>query len=346
MGEREFRSRIYWLTFAFSVLVIWVHAVNAELFLGPGAGEGWVGRTEQFLGSGLGQFAVPGFFVLSAYLFFRGFSMAQLKRKWKSRVRSLLIPYLLWNGLYYAGYAAATRIPLAASVVGKPPVPVNLPEFLDALFFYAYNPVFWYLFQLILLTALAPALYFVMKDARSGGTGLVLLGFFLSTNRNFPVLNGDALFYYGMGAFASLHGRKWIEEAGRPGRGCAKIICLAALAGLSWLLGRPGFPLYRSALSLILFRAFGAGTAAMAALLLPLPPAAEFMKNNFFLYAMHFAWVRLINKSAALVLPHEPFFALGTFIAMPAAITALCTLFAGLGRRFCPQVYSLFSGSR
>ena len=89
-----------------------------------------------------------------------------------------------------------------------------------------------------------------------------------------------------------------------------------------------------------------AGTAAMAALLLPLPPAAEFMKNNFFLYAMHFAWVRLINKSAALVLPHEPFFALGTFIAMPAAITALCTLFAGLGRRFCPQAYSLFSGSR
>ena len=142
MEEREFHSKVYWLTFIFSILVIWVHSGNAELFLGPGGGDGWVGRAERLLGSGLGQFAVPGFFAVSAYLFYRGFSMKDLERKWKSRIRSVLLPYALWNGLYYAGYVAATRLPAAAAVVGKPPVPLNWEECFRAVFFYAYNPVF------------------------------------------------------------------------------------------------------------------------------------------------------------------------------------------------------------
>ena len=97
MDEREFRSKVYWLTFIFSILVIWVHSGNAELFLGPGAADGWAGGVERFFGTCLGQFSVPGFFAVSAYLFYRRFALSDLKRKWKSRVRSLLLPYLLWN---------------------------------------------------------------------------------------------------------------------------------------------------------------------------------------------------------------------------------------------------------
>lgn len=34
MNEEQFRSRIYWVTFLFSMLVVWVHSYNGELFLG------------------------------------------------------------------------------------------------------------------------------------------------------------------------------------------------------------------------------------------------------------------------------------------------------------------------
>ena len=34
MTEKIFRNKIYWFTFLFSVLVIWVHSYNAVLFLG------------------------------------------------------------------------------------------------------------------------------------------------------------------------------------------------------------------------------------------------------------------------------------------------------------------------
>ena len=111
-------------------------------------------------------------------------------------------------------------------------------------------------------------------------------------------------------------------------------------------MGRPGGFLYGSALHLVLLRLGGVCAAVLAVKLFPFPPAPEFMKNNFFLYAMHFAWVRLLNKTAALWLPAVPGAALGTFLVMPFLIVCLCTGFEKLGKRFCPGIYGLLSGGR
>lgn len=109
MEEQVFRNKIHWLSFLFSILVIWVHSFNGELFLGAGESAARVMELEGRLGNGLGQIAVPGFFIVSAYLFYRNFSMDKLYNKWKSRLKTVAVPYLLWNFLYYMGYVAATR---------------------------------------------------------------------------------------------------------------------------------------------------------------------------------------------------------------------------------------------
>ena len=110
-GEKRFHDQISWLMFLFSIFVIWVHSYNVDLFSG-GARDGiWslADRIENFVSVGLGQIAVPGFFLLSSYLFFRNFSWDKLVGKWKSRVFSVLIPYVVWNLIYYLGYMAASR---------------------------------------------------------------------------------------------------------------------------------------------------------------------------------------------------------------------------------------------
>ncbi len=48
--------------FALSLLVIWVHSYNAELFLGYQAATGTVYVLEHQIGDWFGQIAVPGFF--------------------------------------------------------------------------------------------------------------------------------------------------------------------------------------------------------------------------------------------------------------------------------------------
>ena len=87
MEESQFRKKIHWFNFCFSLLVIWVHSANAELYLGRGQEAYFVYQIEDFFSNVIGQIAVPGFFMISAYLFFRNFSWNQLMNKWNSRIR-------------------------------------------------------------------------------------------------------------------------------------------------------------------------------------------------------------------------------------------------------------------
>ena len=66
MEEKQFRDKVYWLTFLFSLMVVWVHSFNGELFMGNPEAALKVAGIERILGEKLGQIAVPGFFMEEA----------------------------------------------------------------------------------------------------------------------------------------------------------------------------------------------------------------------------------------------------------------------------------------
>lgn len=56
----------------------------------------------------IGQIAVPVLFFISGYLYFVNIdklSYEQYKNKTRSRIKSLFIPYIFWNGLYIMIYS-------------------------------------------------------------------------------------------------------------------------------------------------------------------------------------------------------------------------------------------------
>lgn len=322
MNEEQFRSRIYWVTFLFSMLVVWVHSYNGELFLGLTGQAAMVDRIERAVGEQLGQMAVPGFFMVSAYLFYRRFTWEKLLYKWKSRVHSVLIPYFLWNFLYYMAYVMATRIPAITRLIGKTAVPFDGGQLVRAVAFYGYNPVFWYLFQLILLIALAPLVWLLMRSNAVAALTFAALALMIWKGRYFPLLNADALLYYSAGAWAALHREREgrFVESGRIGDWAVAAGVLAFLGTAAVLFGRPGMA--------------------------PLPAAFTWMKQNFFLYAIHFALVRLVNKAGALVLGGNAAAALGIFLVMPAVMAVASYGLSRLLGRFLPGVYGVLSGGR
>lgn len=349
MEERQFRNRIYWLTFFFSILVVWIHSFNAELYLGVTEPAARVNLLERALGEGLGQIAVPGFFMVSSYLFYRGFTWSGLLPKWKSRLKSVLLPFLLWNFLYYAGYASCTRIPVISQIVGKPPVPLDLSNLLDALINYTYNPVFWYLYQLILLLALAPLIYPMMRRALTGAVALILIAYALYRGWDFRYLNMDALFYTCTAAYLSLHRDTWARFAEHSPIGRERLITFLVLSvslAVLRLLGCPGAPFFARPLQTVLFRLGGVSFVWLTFGCLPLPAAKDWAKHNFFLYAIHFAWVRLINKAGALVLPPHPAAALGVFLLMPLFMVLISTCLGKCLRAAAPSLYRVLSGGR
>lgn len=348
MDEKQFHSRIYWLTFVFSVLVVWLHACNGELFLGASPLGQLADRLERVPGELLGQMSVPGFFMVSAYLFYRRFDLSRLGYKWRSRVRSVLVPYCLWNFLYYAAYWTASRIPGVTGLVGRGVVPSGWGQLADAVLFYQYNPVFWYLYQLILLIVLAPLIYGIMRRGWLGAGALVFLAFAIWKAWDIPQLNEDALFYYCVGAWASLH-RQGAGAFVEQGRGKAWILPGLILAGLAFgtaVLGRPGGILWNNPLATVLTRLILASAAWMIVSCLPLPEAPDWMRHSFFLYAVHFALVRLINKVGARLWPGNFWAALGLFVIMPALMTAVSYALVRFLKRFVPVLYGLLSGGR
>lgn len=348
MNEEQFHSRIYWVTFVFSMLVVWVHSYNGELFLGLTGQAAMVDRIERAIGEGLGQMSVPGFFMVSAYLFYRRFSWEKLLYKWKSRVHSVLIPYFLWNFLYYMAYVLATRLPVIARLVGKTAVPFSGGQLADAVLLYGYNPVFWYLFQLILLIALAPAVCLLMKRNLTAALTFAVLAVIIWKGWYFPLLNADALFYYSAGAWAALHRNREgaFAESGRIGAWAVPAAVLAFLGTAALLFGRSGMFLYNNPLRTVLIRFVMASLAWMIVSLAPLPAAYVWMKQNFFLYAVHFALVRLANKAGALVFTGMPWAALAIFLVMPALMAGASYSISSVLERFLPGVYSVLSGGR
>lgn len=303
MESSRFRNQISWMMFGFSILVIWVHSYNVELFAGADWGPGWerMAEIEQFWSVGIGQIAVPGFFMLSSYLFFRNFEWKKLISKWKKRLFSVAVPYVTWNLLYYFGYVIATRVPVLEHVVGKKPVPIQIEEMVYAVLHYSYAPVFWYLFQLLLLFLLAPLIFALVKNKTIGGIYLALLvmGLFRGLDTGYP--NLDALFYFSFAAYAAVHWKGWLEEKGNKDRMMAGVTVLIAAVYSYGMMKEPG----ACVLWTIAYRVLVPMSLWLMMSSVELPAARPWMRQSMFLYAVHFILVRFLNKGTALILEKQ-----------------------------------------
>lgn len=206
MEKECFFSALPTYTFLLSILVIFVHSTHfapADLEAVPRTAffsTSFLEKMEFFFSSFLGEAAVPGFFFLSGLLFFHKlYSSAVWFRKLRSRLFSYLLPYLLWNSGMTGLYLVFGRAPFRPESI------------FEGIFLYRYNPVFWYFYQLILLTYAFPfmALFVLLlqreKNARKPLLSLLsflfpclflLLVYF---RIDIPFLNEDAGFYYTFG---------------------------------------------------------------------------------------------------------------------------------------------------
>lgn len=381
----SFSRKITVFSFILTIFVIWIHAVNAGLCSlqlndiasfneaadidvqllssGIAAAAGGFGIKlcfciQKILGTGLGQIAVPGFFAMSGYLFFKDsdriVDLAYFVKKWKKRISSLLIPFLLWNTIYYIIYV----------IIGKAGTDAN--SLFNGVALNKYNPVFWYLRELLVLTVLTPIIYILLKN-KNAALSVLCLSFISAVFYDllpYHIVNEDALFYYMTGAFASLHLKHSVETENAKWK---KVFILALMAFaifdfictvcegrlrmiLSGTIGgrAAGYIMLFSLINLISSRTSKASKVSSETNCKSdkAGDVPAFMQFNFLIYALHYLEIRffrLLFKAVGMGFIVTE--SVG-FLLMPIFCTAVSVAVGIIMKRYIPKTYRILTGGR
>lgn len=329
------------------LLIIGIVMVHANVCVGLSPGQkSEVNRIglllmDLFVGS-FGAVYVPCFFIISGFLYFLNvseFTSNVYKQKSVRRIRTLLIPYLLWNIaglalqllkctlLNYPSYGIVTD--------GHPDILRILEGFWNMTDGYPYAVAFWFIRNLIIFVILSPLAYSICSNR------WIFFAFLLII-----CLGGVELYgmqYFIIGGYIALASRKMPDIP--P---LTALLCIFAWVTLSAYRLRFVHP----PVSLNLLQAL-AGFFAI------LPAANRLVRcirnrwfsllvnATFFIYALHQFFFTLTRDFYVKVFGLETVW--GVIAAFAASCTTLIVVPFGvwlLMRRYCPRLTGLLTGNR
>lgn len=338
--KNEFSNQVRWYSFILCILVVLIHAQNTDIFIGQSS---VVNGIESFVVEKIARTANAGFFLCSGYLFYRNFSLDRLGYKWKRRFFSIVLPFAVWNFFYYMIRLAVSK----ATVFGgysDQEVIWSADEVIRAVVNCKYNQIFWFLQFLIVYTYICPLIYLMIRNRYIGFcmlTGVLLLaggGYLNQLGEKLPAM-ANWLFLYMAGSYLGLHGKRWVEA---PKKKAGTLLFSAAGAVSSHLLfafcpGLTGQLLYYLFDAMLLWNLLG---------YMRLPEARWWMRDTFYIYAVHFMIVRVGNKLAYACLGSVRGMGLWMFVLLPVIVVIFCGFSGRLLKQYTPFVWKIMSGNR
>ena len=147
--------------------------------------------------------AVPTFFLISSFLFYRNFTINLYFKKIKSRFRSLFIPYIIWNTFYCIAFILCNQLPFLEGKFNSYVV-FDLKTNLIGIIMSDYTPL-WFVRDLMIFVIFSPAIYYLMKNKIIGALSIIAL-FILNACIALPY---EHMLYwapiYFTGAYISIH---------------------------------------------------------------------------------------------------------------------------------------------
>jgi hypothetical protein len=150
---------IYFATLLAMVMVVYIHALTVKFDAGAIQFVSLV-KFQGYFSKNLFHVALPVFFSISGFLLFYGAGcISDITTRQKKRVKSLVIPYLLWSIIWTCVLLIAQQY--AQVDFGKHSDMLGVA---DTLFHITLDPVanqFWYIRDLIVLVIIAPIVFIV-----------------------------------------------------------------------------------------------------------------------------------------------------------------------------------------
>ena len=179
-SEKIVRNKITVISFACSIIVIYIHTYNLEVYdinLNDGGLSALIYFVEEWFKT-FNDVAVPSFFFISGFLFFRTFELSLLKNKYITRIKSVVIPYLVWCSIYYLYFVILTNVPIVKNYVNSETIKLSVTNWILSLWENEYC-VLWFLKYLIVFIFIAPVIYAFLKNHFGVPVGFLCLVFII-----------------------------------------------------------------------------------------------------------------------------------------------------------------------
>ena len=199
---------ISWLRFPLILCVVMLHCYCTVPLPQPEKHHLYFSLVYPF-GLWLGESGVPAFFFISGFLFY--ISQKSYKERIKSRVHTLLYPYLLWNSLFLMIYIVLFLLGHPLDILGK-----NISDYRIIDYIRAYidrgeynegnnGPIlctYWYVRNLFILCLISPLWYYLNKRLKFLFP-LILIIWWMSLHHN--ALLAESILFFNLGACFAIH---------------------------------------------------------------------------------------------------------------------------------------------
>jgi surface polysaccharide O-acyltransferase-like enzyme len=352
--DPDLSQRIALLRFPLILGILFLHANTTTVSMADGAvGIAHTGMAatlvRSYISGVLARVSVPLFYLLSGFLFYYGFVFSKnaYLSKLKSRVRSLLVPFLFWNLLVLALYAVAQAIPYTAPFFSgnrEPVASFGMFDYLNAVFGFTQMPIayqFWFIRDLMAIVLLVPVFEVLLKRAPYGFLVLSGAAWFFEEFWPLYIPTSDAVFFFYAGALLAVKGfdarvlDRWGVYA------AAAYLALSAADALygNVFVHKAGI-LFGIAAAVYVTKLVPEN-GRLRALLLSLAPA------SFFVFAAHDPLMTVIRKLAfRLFPPYGDPGVIALYLAVPCAATILCVALYSFLIRALPVPTRIITGGR
>jgi surface polysaccharide O-acyltransferase-like enzyme len=346
------------LRFPLVLMVIYIHNGTSSVALSNGSVDLSISGPSSFLvnmvSQGVARIAVPLFYFMAGYLFFHGAALtpSTYEAKMRSRVKTLLIPFLFWTVFWLVFKFVLQNISATAPYFNsahKPIAQYGLIEVANAILGISEMPSayqFWFIRDLIILVIASPVIYGLIRTSR----GLIALPFLLAwfASLAFPFyFSIEAATYFLLGSCMAT-----FKVAPVVTRSGAALLALSLVTLVSFALSAT---LFQADMMQNLADKIGIFVGSVAALSLA-GRAAEsprcrqslsaLSKYSFFLFAVHEPVLTICRKLLVRFLPNLEPLNLAIYLLLPVVVSVFAVQAYRVLDAISPSALRLVTGGR
>lgn len=295
------------------------------------------------------KLAVPLFFIISGCLFFRNCEgIKNVFLKMKSRITTLLVPFLLWNIIdmmfqIITSYSFCSRF-----FTGRKPFDLDVLNILQSIFFAKSNGPFWFIFALIIFVIISPLIFYSLKNKYVSFSVLIILLFLHFNNINLALksfINTDSIIYYYLGCII---GKYYFDIFSNKINKSKIYVCLILFLICEIFSILKVFEIIDiiKYFDTIFYLIFALSFWYLCDLFIEKIPQADFFNSSFYVYAMHINIESVLAVVIWLVLPKNDYFSIINFILTVLITLTIIYYFSILLKKYVPKAYNLLGGGR